>query len=299
MKLKLCLLLSSFLLLTGLLQASETTKTGFDFFDHIYTINLEQCTDRKAHVIEEFNKVGIQNYEIFKAIDKDSPEVKKLMESGFVKKYPPCFRCGKLFCKCANNVLIKPQIGNWLSFIHIFEDIVEKNYEFVLITEDDLKFTNDALIIFRKLINFENFSKYKIDLNKPLIIRLYGYFNPKGRDPSSIKFDDNPEVSNACFMVNRKYAESFLNNLHEINTTSDIFIHQDLQKIDHNIQHFSAYPKPAYQLSYVGDSGVTPKFYSTIHPKGIDESDIVRKKNHRQRVEFWEYLLDKCGFPAE
>jgi GR25 family glycosyltransferase involved in LPS biosynthesis len=96
-------------------------------FNKIYVINLEKSTDRKEHIIKEFKRVGITDYEFFKAVNHDSEEVVKIMNSSLVKKFPNCFRCDKKRCACENNVLTPFQIGNWCSFLHIFQDIVEKN----------------------------------------------------------------------------------------------------------------------------------------------------------------------------
>ena len=61
----------------------------------IYVVNLKSCVDRKQHIIKEFTNVGINEYEIFEAIDKDSQEVSDIMKTKFIKKFPPCFRCNK------------------------------------------------------------------------------------------------------------------------------------------------------------------------------------------------------------
>ncbi len=76
---------------------------GFNFVDKVYCINLLQSIERREHMQTEFSRLNIQNYEFIQAVDKDSPIVKNLMASYKVKKFPPCFRCHKLFCKCSNN----------------------------------------------------------------------------------------------------------------------------------------------------------------------------------------------------
>lgn len=122
----------------------------FDLIQKIYVINLKKCLDRKEHIIEEFKRVGITEYEIFEATDKDSDEVKNMMKSDFVMKFPPCFRCYRNICQCYNNVLIKNQIGNWCSFINIMNDIIQKNYSsLVMICEDDIKFTENGMSILK------------------------------------------------------------------------------------------------------------------------------------------------------
>ncbi len=267
---------------------ADINKVGFEFFDHVYSINLKKCTDRREHVIQEFARMNIKNYTIINAVDMDSAEVAEVMRSDFVKKYPPCFRCHKIFCKCFNNVLIKPQIGNWLSFINVFKDIIKNDYEFVLITEDDVKFRDDAAAILNKLINKASMVENNIDLSKPILIRLERRsFVPR---PAKIPgFSKTVIMSNACFVVNKLYAESFLKNLTQIDQTSDVYIHFKILEADPTIQHFTAYPQPAYQLS----DHAKPKFYSEIHPKGIDAIDLARKKRHKMRMSYFEYLWSK------
>ena len=108
----------------------------------IYVINLKRCIDRKNHIIQEFRRVNFNDYEIFEATDKDDVQVKNMMDTNYVKKFPPCFKCNKNRCKCTNNILIKHQIGNWCSFINIMKDIIKNDYNnLIMICEDDIKFT--------------------------------------------------------------------------------------------------------------------------------------------------------------
>ena len=89
-------------------------------------------------------------------------------------------------------------------------------------------------------------------------------------------------MSNACFAVNLAFAKTFLDNLKIIDTTSDIFIHCKIPLLDTFVQTFNAVPAPAFQLS----SCAKPKFYSEIHPRGIDEYDRSRLSRHKQRKEY-------------
>jgi GR25 family glycosyltransferase involved in LPS biosynthesis len=252
----------------------------------IIVINLERCTERKSHIIEEFNKNGITNYEFFNAIDKDSDDVEKLMNTDFVKKFPPCFRCSKNTCDCHNNVLIKPQIGNWLSFINIMKNIVDNKYNgLIMICEDDIKFTSEGPEIINSAIKMNNFGTYNIDINKPILIRL-GSIYSRLHIKRPIKLGKRVIMSNPCFLINYHFAVSFINRLDSINTTSDIFIHVKLPNKDKTIQHFTLLPQPIYQLSY----GENPTFISEIHPKGINEDDKVRVTQHFKKVHYKKIL---------
>ena len=266
----------------------------FKIFDHIYVINLESSIERKNHIVKELERVGIEKYEIFNATDKDSDEVLKLMESHFVMKFPPCFRCRKNECNCNNNVLIKQQIGIWCSLMNIWKDIIKNGYQNSLICEDDIKFTDNHRHVFDILLNENTFKKYNIDSTRPLLIRVgsgYSNLHEDKRDPF---FTNDIIMSGPCFAVNIEMAKILLDNLEKIVTTPDIYVHRDILKVDENIQHFTMIPQPVYELS----TGKFAKFYSEIHPKLIDDIDIERDKSHIKRIEYKKILCighPRCG----
>ena len=58
------------------------TKTGFDFFDHIYCINMKSCVARKEHMIKEFEKIKVDKnqYDFIEAVNGNtSKKVEKLL----------------------------------------------------------------------------------------------------------------------------------------------------------------------------------------------------------------------------
>jgi len=228
----------------------------------IFIIHLKESIKREIHIKNEFKRMELTNYEIFDAISGDSKEVKDKFNSGFVKK-PPCFRCSLSKCKHVNKVLNKRQIGNWCSYINLMKKIVdEKISGLIMICEDDIKFMMNYHVIMDKLITKEVFDQYKIDINKPILIRLGGISCKKQIHPymKRLKLIKKKVMSNPCFLINLQFAESFINNLRKINTTSDIFIHIKLINIDNNIQDFTLIPQIAHDLSY----GPIKKFKSTI-----------------------------------
>tara|TARA_B100001027_G_C16267379_1_gene332931 strand:- start:6098 stop:7687 length:1590 start_codon:yes stop_codon:yes gene_type:complete len=251
----------------------------------IYVINLKSCYDRKKHIEKEFKRLKINNYEIFEATDKDSLQVQEMMKTNFVKKFPPCFRCNKNKCGCSNNILIKHQIGNWCSFINVMNDIIKNDYKgLIMICEDDIKFTDDGMKILNKMITKDNLEKYNISFEKPILIRAEqrGNFPPLNK----LKLTKKITMSNACFIINKFYAESFINNLKIIDRTSDMYLQIKILQYDKNIQHFTIEPSPAYQLSDNKNS----IFKSEIHPKGLNKEDKIRAKTHFKRVEYKDYL---------
>lgn len=258
-----------------------------NLIENIYVINLERCKDRRQHVINEFKRAGITKYEFFNAVDKDDKQVTDMMSTDYVKKFPPCFRCAKFVCKCANNVLIPHQIGNWCSFINLMKHIVEKNYtKLVMICEDDIKITKNGVGIISKMINTQTFKKYNINMNKPLLIRCEQ--RGQQRPLNQLRFTNKIVMSNACFIVNTEYAKIFLKKLVVIDRTSDMYIQDKIIKNNKIIQHFTIDPAPIHQLSDTKHA----KFVSEIHPKGINKLDKIREKKHFKKVkpENYRYL---------
>ena len=259
-----------------------------NLIENVYVINLERCKDRKEHIIKEFKKNGLTKYEFFKAVDKDDKQVKDMMKTDYVKKFPPCFRCAKFVCNCSNNFLIPQQIGNWCSFINLMKHIVEKKYtKLVMICEDDIKFTKFGVGIIARMINTQSFKKYNINMNKPILIRLGSALNNMHQLNKNVRMIKKIIMSNPAFIINRSFAESFLKNLIKINTTSDVYLHKQLINRDKNIQHYTLSSLPIYELSFSKNVSI---FQSEIHPKGINNKDRVRAKNHIKKLIYKKIL---------
>jgi GR25 family glycosyltransferase involved in LPS biosynthesis len=249
-----------------------------EIFDHIYVLNLKESTDRKNHIETEFKRVGIEKYNFFEATPYYSDEVKNLMESELVKKFPNCFRCNKKRCDCENNYLTPFQIANWCSFINIFKDIINNDYKFVLICEDDIVFTFQYKRIINTLLNPNTFKHYKIDFNKPLLLRLGTAFNPYNHNSNNYpRFIKNFSLCNPCFAINKSMAIIYLHYLKIIDYHSDIYFHKKIPKNVKGIQYFTMYPYPVYELSFVKEK---QKFESLIRPN-----------NEFRRLEYKEFLF--------
>ena len=141
-------------------------------FDNIYVINLKKSIDRREHIENEFKRVGIDKYEFFEATPHDSDEVKNLLKSGLVKQFPTCFRCNMNRCNCENNFLTPYQLGNWCSFIKLFNDILNNKYNFVLICEDDIVFSHQYKRIIDKLLSKNTFNQYNIKMTSKKIEKI-------------------------------------------------------------------------------------------------------------------------------
>ena len=246
-------------------------------FDKIYVINLKKSEDRRQHIINEFNRVGIEKYEFFEATPHDSEEAVNLMNSSLVKKFPNCFRCNQKRCDCENNFLTPFQIGNWCSFLNIFKDIIKNNYRFTLICEDDIVFSHQHERIINKLLSPQSFEYYNIQMNKPLLIRLGTAFNPDNHNSTApAMFLRNYSLCNPCFAINKEMAIVYLHYLKIIDYHSDVYFHQKIPKNVPGIQYFTMYPYPVYELSFVKEK---QKFMSTVRPhkeiRRIEYKDLL------------------------
>lgn len=246
-------------------------------FDKIYVINLKKSLDRRNHIIKEFDRVGIKEYEFIEAIESESEEANILANSKLVKKFPNCFRCNRKRCDCENNYLTPFQIGNWASFIKLFHKIVNENNNFVMICEDDIVFTHQYKRIIGHLLSEETLKKYHVDMTKPLLIRMGSAFRHENQmsnaQPIYLK---NYALSNPCFAINKPLAEIYLKYLF-INYHSDIYIHKQIPQNIKSVQHLTMFPYPVYELSFVEEK---KKFQSLVRPIGA-----IR------RLEYKEFLF--------
>lgn len=106
------------------------------FFDHVYVITLERAKDRHEHIRKELDGL---NYELFAGKDKQNFSVEDLKQQGIysetlAKKY---HRYGK--------PMQEGQIGCAWSHAEVYKDVLEKNYQKVLILEDDAVIERDAV----------------------------------------------------------------------------------------------------------------------------------------------------------
>lgn len=83
----------------------------------INVVSLLRDSVRREHVQQHFADLGIDTFTFFDAVSHEDQAVIDAYNDGMVKRFPPCFRCGKRKCECKNNILIPQQVANWLSFL--------------------------------------------------------------------------------------------------------------------------------------------------------------------------------------
>ena len=116
--------------------------------DKIFIINLEHRTDRKEQIIKEMKKVGVTNYEFFKAI---RPSIADIISWNN-------FYCNHVRTSFDPKRFVNYQIGCLgclKSHVEVCKLALSRGYKNILILEDDTEF----------LYGMENLYKYASQIN--------------------------------------------------------------------------------------------------------------------------------------
>jgi hypothetical protein len=233
----------------------------------VICLTLPEQRERQLAVAQEFEKVGIRNYEFYPGFVPTADEVKRAYAQGRVKRYPDCFRCGQRDCGRAdcNNVLIPAQVAVALGFQAILRRIAGSAAPYALVCEDDIVFAGCARAVFasdqfRNLVRTSNLHGEEpvlVRLGRPSIER--DFFSTDTARAHSLRLTDEVVMSNTCFLANRAFAQLATKRLESIDHTADVVIHQFLM---------NAARCHTLNVQLVGDRswslGDTP---SLIHPK--------------------------------
>ena len=143
--------------------------------DKIFIINLEKRVEKKKKMISRTKNLLQFNIEIFKGIDGSNID-KSFLDRENIKirsnwKNP-----------YTKNVITKGEIGCALSHIKIWETIIERNYKYTLIIEDDIVFENNFVEKVKGYFNQINNLNFDFDLF---------YLSRKSFEPDLAKYSDN------------------------------------------------------------------------------------------------------------
>jgi len=273
------------------LNFPKSKEEVFSIFDSVYVLNLEASADRRIHINNDFNRIGIDKYEFFKASTPKDKEVLDLFSEGRVIGYPYCFRCGKTPCDCTNNYMLPPQIANRSTFIRIWKDMVENNKKFCLLCEDDITFIDNVKDVLFKALSLQNFKERNIDISKPLLFRMAssGGFHHTQNNLRPPILTKETFMSNPCYAINLAMAKLLLRNSNMIIHSSDVFVHKQIPNEYPEVQAFTIRPLVATELSWNSENSTMP---STIFAKGINEEDKKRKKQQIIRVSSHKEYVD-------
>jgi glycosyl transferase, family 25 len=98
--------------------------------DQIYVINLAESTDRRQRVESQLSNLNITNYTFFNAI-------RPTMD--ILNKYPNFRR------DISTNIRIG-ELGCLLSHVGVFKDALDKNYENIIVLEDDVNILDSNFV---------------------------------------------------------------------------------------------------------------------------------------------------------
>ena len=195
------------------------SKNILDKIDKIYFINLDKSKDRLDLMLKYGKDLNLK-LKRFPAVYGKDLNKDKLIEQGILDK---------------NNKLNKGEIGCFLSHVNIWKEAIKKNYEHILILEDDIVFTD----------NFKNnFIKYYNQVPNDWEIIHLGGSRIKGKliKKNIIKpvFAENPDwrynMGTYAMLLNKKGIQKLLNIVLPINNPIDLEIAINNKKL--NIYYF-------------------------------------------------------------
>jgi GR25 family glycosyltransferase involved in LPS biosynthesis/phosphorylcholine metabolism protein LicD len=196
-------------------------------WDKIYTINLKRRIDRKVKMKIEFDNNKIESFDsFFEAIDgQQLPSYKKMIDGGILPQNYLDHNIKQLF-KFSTN---KGSIGNYLSFTNVCQDIINKNYEYALVLDDDVFFVNNFKNKLKKTLELvpkdfdilylgvsAPYFKYKKNDDKLIISKnKLSIYKPSGNNSGGI---------NGSFglLITLKCATEWLKNAFPINSATDM-----------------------------------------------------------------------------
>lgn len=238
----------------------------FDAFEEIIVLTLQKDTHRHANFINEFRKVGINEWTVLYGNEKDDDVIKNLYKQNQIKKYPNCFRCGKEICACENNFLIPQQIACFHSYIRLFKYCVNSYSNTFLFVEDDVKFEDYAVRLAEDALNYTNLVKNTpLFTTAPTLLSLgQNYLHGEETREYNYPFVFDTYYlfpSNVTFAFNKAFAQLALDEFDAFgySHTSDVYIHCYLSQM---CNYYSLYPKISHDLSWS-----TGELKSNIHPK--------------------------------
>lgn len=242
----------------------------------VVVLSLKEDKKRRNYIDNHFRETGLPGYRYVEAEPANGPGVATAYQDGRVAAFPPCFRCGLSACKCANNILIPPQVANWLSFLKIWRDLPPDPDSYYLICEDDVAFHDGAMPLLMAFC--ETFQRVRPNV----LIRL----SESGKAPfqrltvDRLRECSGVVMSNPAYIINGAMAGLLVRCLDRIETTSDIWLHKRIASRD-DVQALTLQPLLATDLSFNADYA---QFVSRIHPKGITPEDRERMTTHVKRV---------------
>lgn len=183
--------------------------------DKVFIINLEERVDRKTEMMKELDKAGITNYEFFKAIRPSSQEDIHKWNPKFVTERP----------KWLKTDLQKYRLGSLgclLSHIGVMELSLKRNYERILILEDDVSFIR--FVKGAKLEGTLDVIQSQIADTNVGILYLGGNHNPNGlKQVHDNIYQTFGTLTTASYIVTKNAMEKILKRIKGCDKEIDVF----------------------------------------------------------------------------
>ena len=130
---------------TVLLRRVEPNLSSEELFDQVYLINLKRRPDRMSNFLEHYNSSDMSQVPFvkFEAIDGSQLDIERVPLSELARAELKEIETTGFRSK--HYQLTKGAIGCYLSHVKIWEDIMQKGHDIVLILEDDAKVPSDIL----------------------------------------------------------------------------------------------------------------------------------------------------------
>ncbi|GAB5382390.1 MAG: hypothetical protein Alis3KO_38490 [Aliiglaciecola sp.] len=137
------------------------------FFDHVYVLTLDDATDRQENIKQVLEGL---NWTFFKATDKRNLNPETFKQDGVysdavhkrTKRTSRSMKTGEVACS--------------LSHVRMYQDMLDNNYQHVLILEDDVLPEPQSLIRFNEVMQ---------QLPKDWEVLMLGYY---GEKPPTLKY---------------------------------------------------------------------------------------------------------------
>lgn len=139
-----CVLLLFFMTVV-LLKGLQPEFSSEELFDQAYVINLQRRPDRMSNFLEHYNSSDMSRVPFvkFEAIDGSQLDIERVPLSELARAELKEIETTGFRSK--HYQLTKGAIGCYLSHVKIWEDVMQKGHDIVLILEDDAKVPSDIL----------------------------------------------------------------------------------------------------------------------------------------------------------
>jgi GR25 family glycosyltransferase involved in LPS biosynthesis len=192
------------------------------YIDKIFIINLPKRIERLEKIKDLLKNLElIDNYEIYKAVDG-----KELSETE-INKLLSITSLHSLNVEANNhkNIRTKGAIGCYLSHYNLWNEMIKRNYDNILIIEDDVEaeYNYDEIITFINSIP----SNYNIALLSWFTLWFDKLENKKNKKVINEYWDQYKSINmfgTAVYMLNKEGAKKLIKNALPINYQVDAYI---------------------------------------------------------------------------